>query len=73
MQYIKTNTAEALENNAYKVMKGDRKALLKQKLLGAGMIAIGLVSPLFMDNDGTAALLFIPCGIALLTEKGVVL
>lgn len=41
----------------------------KQKLIGLGMIAIGIVTPLILDNDITVSIFAIPMGLGVLLTK----
>lgn len=43
---------------------------LEQKLMGIGLIIIGVVTTIILDGDGTAVLLLVPAGIgAIFTKK----
>ena len=43
---------------------------LEQKLMGIGLILLGILSTIVLDGDGTAALLLVPAGIsAIFTKK----
>ena len=43
---------------------------LEQKLIGIGLILLGIFSTIVLDGDGTAALLLVPVGIsAIFTKK----
>lgn len=48
-------------------IKAKRKAkflyYLKQKALGAGLIAMAFITPILLDGDATASIFFLPMGI----------
>lgn len=45
----------------------------KQKLIGLGMIAVGIVAPMILDNDITVSIFTVPVGLSvLLTREKVV-
>lgn len=41
----------------------------KQKLIGLGMIAIGIVTPMILDNDITVSIFAIPMGLSVLLTR----
>lgn len=45
-----------------------KKALKKQRLLGAALVLLGIASTL-IDGDATAAAFLLPLGVAVLTAK----
>ena len=45
------------------------KALTIQKLMGVGMIVLGVLSAIVSDGDCTAGLLIIPMGLILIISK----
>ena len=42
---------------------------IKQKLSGLLLVACGVVTPILLDGDATASLLFIPMGLYLVSTK----
>ena len=49
--------------------KAERIYYIKQKLSGLTMAAIGIITPILLDGDATASVIFLPLGIYLMTTK----
>lgn len=49
--------------------RSKRKYYIKQKLSGVIMLLGGIISPLVLDGDITASLLYVPLGLVLLLSK----
>ena len=41
----------------------------KQKLMGLGMIVVGIVAPMILDNDITVSIFTIPIGLSVLLTR----
>lgn len=41
----------------------------KQKLIGLGMIAVGIVAPMILDNDITVSIFTVPVGLSVLLTR----
>lgn len=41
----------------------------KQKLMGLGMIVVGIVAPMILDNDITVSIFTIPMGLSVLLTR----
>lgn len=47
--------------------------LIKQKLLGLGMVALSIIMPIALDGDATMSVILLPIGLyALLTRKNII-
>lgn len=42
---------------------------IKQKLIGLGMIVVGIVAPMILDNDITVSIFTIPMGLSVLLTR----
>ena len=46
-------------------MRMRKLTIIKQKLMGLALVAIGIIAPLLLDGDATASVLLLPIGLYL--------
>ena len=60
---------ERIHTQKQRKRKAERTYYIKQKLSGLTMAAIGIITPILLDGDGTFSIIALPLGIWLLFTK----
>lgn len=53
-------------------MRMRKLTIIKQKLMGLTLVAIGIVAPLLLDGDATASVFLIPAGLYMVGTQTVI-
>ena len=60
---------ERIHTQKQRKRKAERTYYIKQKLSGLTMAAVGIITPILLDGDGTFSIIALPLGIYLLFTK----
>ena len=70
--YIDAENFQLNRERMAKEMRRRKLIVLKQKLMGLTLVAIGIVAPLLLDGDATASVFLIPAGLYMVGTQTVI-
>lgn len=70
--YIDAENFQLNRERMKKEMRRRKLIVLKQKLMGLTLVAIGIVTPLLLDGDATASVFLIPAGLYMVGTQTVI-